>query len=202
VKPGDSIPIREIEVRVLSSGGDVIGTPVTGAGQPNPACASKQERAVDNTENARSVGTLVTFGDFRLVNLADLTWNKEFELVCPNNKVGTVDVYMVSHHGMNTSGSPQLVRALLPRAAIMNNGPRKGGTPEAWQTVRDTPGLLDFWQLHFAVAGGKDHNSSDTVIANVDEICEGKWLKLTAKKDGSFTVFNSRNKYEKSYPRK
>lgn len=199
VKPGDTIPIRGVDVRVLSSGGDVIAAPLPGAGQPNPECSSFERHEVDTTENARSLGVLIAYGDFRLIDLGDLTWNKEFDLVCPANKIGAVDVYLVSHHGMNMSGSPQLVHALHPRVAIMNNGARKGGSPEIWQTIHDTPGLLDLWQLHFAVAGGKEHNSSDTVIANLDEICEGKWLKLTAQKDGTFTVYNSRNKYERSY---
>jgi len=111
-----------------------------------------------------------------------------------------VDVFLVSHHGIDASNSPQLVHALAPRVAIMNNGPRKGGAPDTWQLIHDSPGLQDLWQLHFAIAGGKEHNSSDTLIANADEICEGKWLKLVAHSDGSFTVTNSRNKYEKAYP--
>jgi beta-lactamase superfamily II metal-dependent hydrolase len=199
VKPGDTIPIKGLEVRVLSSGGDVIPSPLPGAGQPNPECSSFERHEVDPSENARSVGILIGYGDFRMIDLGDLTWNKEFDLVCPANKIGAVDVYLVSHHGMNMSGSPQFVHALHPRVAIMNNGARKGGSPEIWQTIHDTPGLLDLWQLHFAVAGGKEHNSSDTVIANLDELCEGKWLKLTAQKDGTFTVYNSRNKYERTY---
>jgi beta-lactamase superfamily II metal-dependent hydrolase len=199
VKPGDTIPIKGLDVRVLSSGGDVIAAPLPGAGQPNPECSSFERHEVDTSENARSVGILISYGDFRMIDLGDLTWNKEFDLVCPANKIGAVDVYLVSHHGMNMSGSPQFVHALHPRVAIMNNGARKGGSPEIWQTIHDTPGLLDLWQLHFAVPGGKEHNSSDTVIANLDEICEGKWIKLTAQKDGTFTVYNSRNKYERSY---
>jgi beta-lactamase superfamily II metal-dependent hydrolase len=199
VKPGDTIPIKGLDVRVLSSGGDVIPAPLPGAGQPNPECSSFERHEVDTSENARSVGILIGYGDFRMIDLGDLTWNKEFDLVCPANKIGAVDVYLVSHHGMNMSGSPQFVHALHPRVAIMNNGARKGGSPEIWQTIHDTPGLLDLWQLHFAVPGGKEHNSSDTVIANLDEICEGKWIRLTAQKDGSFSVYNSRNKYEKSY---
>ena len=103
---------------------------------------------------------------------------------------------------MNLSGSPQLVHAIRPRVAIMNNGARKGGAPETWQTIHDTPGLLDLWQIHFAVAGGKEHNSSDTMIANLDEICEGKWLKVTVRSDGSFTVHNQRNKFEKTYTKR
>jgi beta-lactamase superfamily II metal-dependent hydrolase len=199
VKPGDTIPIKGLDVRVLSSGGDVIEAPLPGAGQPNPECSGFQRHEVDKSENARSVGILIGYGDFRMVDLGDLTWNKEFDLVCPANMIGAVDVYLVSHHGMNMSGSPQLVHALRPRVAIMNNGARKGGSPEIWQTIHDSPGLLDLWQLHFAVPGGKEHNSSDTAIANLDEICEGKWLKLTAHQDGSFSVYNSRNKYERAY---
>jgi len=100
---------------------------------------------------------------------------------------------------MDMSGSPQLVHALHPLVAIMNNGARKGGVPEIWQTIHSSPGLEDLWQLHFAVAGGKDHNSPDPFIANVDELCQGQWIRATVRKDGAFTVYNSRNKYEKSY---
>ena len=199
VKPGDVIPIKGIEVKVLSSAGDVIASPLPGAGQPDAECAGFERREVGTSEDGQSVGMLISYGGFRMIDLADLTWNKEYDLVCPANKIGAVDLYLVSHHGMDTSGSPQLVHALDPRVAIMNNGARKGGVAEIWQTVHDSPGLLDLWQLHYAVAAGKDHNSPDPFIANVDEICEGKWIRATVRKDGTFTVYNSRNKYEKSY---
>jgi len=52
--------------------------------------------------------------------------------------------------------------------------------------------------LHYAVADGKD-NAPEAFTANPDEKCEGKWLKLTAQADGSFTVLNSRNGNEKTY---
>jgi len=145
---------------------------------------------------------VVTYGSFRAVDLGDLTKDKEYGLVCPNNKIGVVDLFMVSHHGMPWSDSLPFVRALHPQVAIMNNGPRKGGDAAVWQTIRDTPGLEDFWQLHFTVAAGKDHNSPDTFIANVDEICEARWLRVTVRPDGSFTVYNSRNKYEKTYQKR
>ena len=199
VKPGDTIPIKGIEVEVLSAAGTAIGQPLKGAGQPNPECDAFQLHAVDPTENAQSVGILVSYGDFRMIDLGDLTWNKEKDLVCPTNKIGPVDLYLVSHHGMNMSGSPQLVHALHPRVALMNNGARKGGSPEIWQTIHDSPGLQDLWQLHFAVAGAKEHNSADSVIANLDAECEGKWIKVTAQKNATFTLYNSRNKYEKTY---
>jgi len=199
VKPGDTIPVKDLDVRVVSAGGETIASPLPGAGKPNPLCADFHKMDADKTENAQSVGIVVQFGEFRLADLGDLTWNKEYDLVCPNNKLGTVDAFVVSHHGTNSSNSPQLVRALAPRAAVMENGAKKGGTPEVWQTLHDAPGLQDLWQLHFAVAGGKDHNSADPFIANIDEACEGKWLKMTAMKDGTFTIENSRNKYQKTY---
>ncbi len=201
-KPGETIPIRGLDVTVLTANGDAIGSPLPGAGKPNPDCAGFQKRDVDTTENARSVGLLVRYGDFRLLDLGDLTWNKEYDLVCPNNKIGPVDVYVVSHHGMNMSGSPQLVHAIAPRVAVMDNGARKGGSPEAWQTIHDTPGLEALWQLHFAVAGGQAHNSPDTFIANTDEICQGQWLRLTVQKDGNYTIYNSRNKFEQAYAKR
>ena len=199
VKPGDTIPVKGLDVKVLSAAGETIAKALPGAGKPNPECGSF-ERHVDATdENPKSVGVLMTFGTFRMIDMGDLTWNKEYDLVCPENQIGPVDVYVVSHHGMNMSGSPQWVHALAPKVAIMDNGAKKGGSPEIWQTIHDTPGLQDLWQLHFAVAGGKEHNSSDTVIANVDEMCEGKWIKLTAEREGGFTVENARNKFEKTY---
>ena len=185
----------------MTAAGRAIDQPLPGAGQRNSICSSYEAIKPDSGENAHSIGMVITYGNFRLVDLGDLYWNQEHDLACPVNKLGTVDVYMTTHHGKKTSGSPQMVWALHPKVAIMNNGPNTGGAEPAWQTIHDSPGLLDLWQLHFAVPGGKEHNSSDTVIANVDEICEGKWLKLTAQKDGTFTVYNSRNKYERSYKR-
>jgi len=201
VKAGDTIPFKGVNVTVLTAAGDKISSPLknTGAGQANGLCAATQLRGEDKSENARSVGTLLTFGKFRMINLGDLTWNKEYELVCPNNAVGTVDVYLTTHHGMNMSGPEAIVHALRPRVAVMNNGARKGGTPEAWKAIRSSPGLEDIWQLHFAVAGGKETNAADTFIANTDEACEGKWIKLSAQPDGTFTVTNSRNGHSKTY---
>ena len=199
VKPGDSIPIKGLDVKVLASAGAVISQPVEGAGAANPLCANFKPREEDKSENARSLGTLITLGKFRMIDLGDLTWNREHDLACPDNKVGTVDLYLVTHHGMDISGPPCLVHALQPRVAIMNNGARKGGTPAAFQTIRSSPGLEDIWQLHYAVAGGKENNPPDMFIANTDENCEGKWIRVTAHPDGSFTVVNTRNKSTKTY---
>jgi competence protein ComEC len=199
LKPGDSVPIKDLVVKVLTANGDHIQTPVAGAGQPNSYCAATPKRDTDPTENARSLGVLVTFEKFRFLDMGDLTWNKELELMCPNNPIGTVDVLLVSHHGLNASNSPALVDAVHPRVAIMNNGARKGASPDAWQIVKDSPGLEDLWQLHYAVEGGQEHNVPDSFIANVDEHCTGQYIKLTAEGNGSFTVLNQRNKFTKIY---
>lgn len=199
VKPGDTIPIKGLDVKVLSAGGKVIDSALPGAGRPGVDCAAFQMKDPDPSENAQSVGLLITYGSFRMVDMGDLTWNKEKDLVCPSNKIGKVDLYLVSHHGMDMSGSPQWVNALNPKVALMNNGARKGGAPTVWDTIHAAPGTPDVWQLHFSVSGGKEHNSGDPFIANVDEICEGKWLRVDADKSGTFKIYNSRNKYEKSY---
>ena len=174
-------------------------SPLPHGGQADPYCAQSQFQEADPSENARSVGILVTFGKFRFLDLGDLTWNKELELMCPSNLIGAVDVFLVSHHGMNISNSPALVWALHPRVAIMNNGETKGGAPEAWQIVERSPGLLDLWQLHFSGAGGREHNVARRKIANLQGSDQGHELRLAARADGSFTVANARNGFAKTY---
>jgi competence protein ComEC len=202
VKPGWVLPIKGIEVRALTSAGDHITTSLPEAGKANSYCSSEPAASADNTENARSLGVLITYGQFRFLDLGDLTKKKELELVCPNNLMGTVDLFLVTHHGADLSNSKALVWALHPRAAVIDNGPRKGSSPVAWQIVHDSPGLEDLWQLHYAAESDKDHNVAEDRIANVKENCEGKYLKVQAKADGAFTVTNSRTGGEKTYTKK
>jgi competence protein ComEC len=200
LKPGDIIPISGLNVEVLTADGDHIASPIRGAGDENPYCAGQPAAPTDSSENARSLGTLITFGKFRFVDLGDLTKQKELQLVCPKNLVGTVDLYLTTHHGLDQSNSPAIVDALHPRVAIMNNGATKGGSPAAWQTVHDSPGLLDLWQLHYSEEGGKAHNEPDKLIANPEGIPDaGHYIKVTAEADGTFTVLNSRTGEEKTY---
>ena len=199
VKPGDAIPIEGMQVVVVAAAGKALDKPLLGAGQPNPLCASYKAIEPDSGENAHSIGMWISYGQFHLVDLGDLYWNQEHDLACPENKLGKADVYLTTRHGKKTSGSPQMVWALAPKVAIMNNGPTTGGSAQAWQTIHDSPGLADLWQLHYARSNDAAHNVAERFIANLEENCEGKWIKITARQDGSFTVTNGRNGFEKSY---
>ena len=200
VKPGDKIPVKGLDITVLTAAGDEITKPLPGAGAQNPACAGIQMKDPDPSENARSLGSLITFGKFRMVDLGDLTWNKEFSLACPANLIGTVDLYLTTHHGLDQSNNPALVHALHPRVAIMNNGARKGGSPAAWQTVHSSPGLQDLWQLHYSVEGAAANNVNEQFIANPDEKSDAAhYIKVSADPNGVFTVTNSRNSLTKTY---
>jgi competence protein ComEC len=201
VKPGDQLPFKGIKVQILTAAGEHISSPLPGANQPNPVCSSEPEAKADVTENSRSLGILISYGQFRFIDLGDLTKKKEQELACPNNLVGTVDLYLTTHHGLFQSNAKALVDALHPRVAIMNNGPHKGGSKEAWETIHNSPGLEDLWQLHSALDSDQEHNAPEIFIANPAENCEGKYIKVTAEQDGSFTVSNSRNDYKKTYPK-
>ena len=198
IKPGDVIPVPGLDVRVLAAAGESIIEPLPGAGQQNPECASFTEKKINIDENMRSAGVLVTYGKFRMLDIGDLPWQWEKDLVCPVNKIGTVDVFLLPHHGNNDASVPQLVHAIHPRVAINDNGARKGSGAESFRRVADTPGLEGFWSLHFALKDGKD-NVPEPFIANPDENCEGKWIGIAAHADGSFTVTNSRNGNQKRY---
>src|SRR6202453_1705690 len=126
-KPGDALPIPGIKAVVISSNGEVLSSPLPGAGQPNAYCKDSETRPEDQTDNARSLGTLFTFGKIRILDLGDLTWDKEMQLMCPDNRIGKVDILVVSHHGLFQSSSPALLFAIAPRIAVMNNGAKKGG---------------------------------------------------------------------------
>ena len=170
VKPGDKLPLTGVDWLIVTAGGDVLKKPLPGAGRPNPECASFEPKDITtDPENPQSVGSLVTFGQFRAIDLADLLWNKEHELMCPNNPIGSVDLFMVSHHGLDASNSPQLIHAIAPRVAVMQNGTRKGAGAQAMPTMRTSPGLEDIWQLHWSYGAGIEQNSAGVFIANVDD---------------------------------
>lgn len=198
-KVGDVLPIEGLRAEIVSADGALLQKPLPGAGAQNPTCDKAEQRPVDQTENARSLGTIITFGKVRILDLGDLTWNKELELVCPFNRLGPVDVFIVSHHGWLQSNSPALLAAISPRLAIMDNGADKGGSPSSWDIVRKSPKLEDLWQLHFSNEGGVAHNSSDSFIANLRGLDGGNYLKLSVWMDSKLEVYNSRTQTTKDY---
>ena len=225
VAPGDAIDAAGVDVTVLASAKRVLSEPLPGQGAPNPYCADFTPGPEDNGENAQSVGVIVEYGDFRVLHLGDLTVNTEFDLMCPNNPIGTVDLYVVTHHGQPSSNAQVVVHAIEPRVAVMNNGTRKGGQPEAMRILHSAPGLEDLWQLHFSQLSGQEYTVPGIFIANlIDEPIEAMpvapipnpgrgagvppppahngpadWIKVSAANDGSFTVTNSRNGFSKEY---
>ncbi|MGA2724997.1 MAG: MBL fold metallo-hydrolase [Bryobacteraceae bacterium] len=214
VKAGDRIPIKGFDALVVMAAGKAITEPLKGAGQPNPECDTTprkvwglDERGIldnhDTNENSQAITLLVTYGKFRMLDPADLTWNKDRELFCPVNRVGTVDLFMTANHGMDNANSPIMVHALRPRVVIADNGSRKGATAATFQTVESSPGLEDYWQAHYVIAGGEKANVKPDYIANIEGSPDGKWIKVSAQADGTFTVTNSRNNFSKTYkPRK
>jgi competence protein ComEC len=225
VKPGDKIAVAGLDVRVVTAAGETIKAPLPGAGAPNPYCASFKP-GDNNAEDPMSVGVFIKFGKFRTVHLGDLTRNKEFELMCPNSRIGAVDLFLGLHHGQASSNSEVVIHATHPRVAIMNNGTRKGGEPETMRVVHTSPGLEDLWQMHFSQLSGQEYTVPSIFIANMlDDPLSAMpmapiaappigapnvppppqhngpayWIKVSAQTDGTFTVTNTRNGFAKTY---
>ena len=223
-KPGDKIAVAGLDVEVVTSAGQTIKTALPSAGGPNPYCASFKP-GENNAEDPMSVGVFVTFGKFRTAHLGDLTKNKEFELMCPNNRLGGIDVFLGLHHGVDSSNSEVMIHATHPRVAIINNGTRKGGQPDVMKVLHSSPGLEDLWQIHFSQLSGQEYTVPGMFIANgVDETLAAMpvapiaapapgpgappppahngpayWIKVAAQQDGTFTVTNTRNGFAKTY---
>ena len=167
VKPGDRLPVTGLDWRIVTSGHQVIKTALPGGGKPNPYCAGTERRAITlDPDDGASVGSVVTYGKFRLLDFGDMTWDVEHDLMCPNNPIGTVDLYRVSDHGLPDNSSKEFVHAIQPRVAIVQNGVRKGSAPAVMEVIRTSPGFEDLWQLHWNTAAGLEWNSPGEFIAN------------------------------------
>jgi competence protein ComEC len=212
-KPGDVLPVGSMTAAVVSGDGNTLASALPGAGAANPYCDPPEQIPMDPSENLRSLGTVITYEKLRILDLGDLPWNKEKELVCPANKLGKIDIFVVSHHGSVTSDSRALVNAIGARVAIMDNGATKGDNPDTWTRVHSAPGLEDLWQLHAAqppplgrrihafFMGGNSSvfNVADPFIANLNGPDSGNYLKVVAWNDGNFDVYNSRTNATKHY---
>jgi len=217
VKPGDEIPLKGVQVQVVASDEKLLDKALKGGG-PNSLCADAEQKAPAGLENQRMVGLMLTYGKFKYLNLIDLDWEKEMELVCPVNKLGTVTLYQTDRHGsFDDAGAPAFLGAIKPQVVVVNNGPRKGmgqvdnnvksthSAPyekNAYLRLAKTPGVEGIWQVHLSLLD-KDpsHNTSEDMIANLEETadCKGNGIKVSVGKDGKFTVTNARNGFSKTY---
>lgn len=200
VKPGDKIPLKGVDILVVSSNGEVLAKPVNGGG-PNGLCKDAQQKPPDPGEDDRSVGFLLTYGKFTFLDLGDLRWDKEMELGCPVNKLGTVTLFQATHHGFvrDTSGPPAQVWALKPQVIVAENGAKKGFSAAGYETMAKVPGVQGIWVLHKAVDNDDSHNPRDPMIANIAEGDDGHWIKVSASEDARFTVTNGRNQFSGTY---
>lgn len=195
LNPGDEFTFGSSKVNVVAARKELIAKPLKApnAGSKPAICAEHQPMKGDGSENEMSIGFVLQYGRFRLLDLGDLLWNEEAALVCPENKIGDIDLYLTTHHGFKASGNPVLVNAIRPRVAVMNNGAKKGGDPGHWNAVKAVPGLQDRWQLQKSTLGDGSHNVADDKIASLAPQTTPSWIKVVARKNGSFTVTNSRN---------
>ena len=223
-KPGDKIPVAGLDWRVATSAAQVVQTPFQGRAVPNPYCAKFTPLSgVNITEDDQSLGSVITFGKFRTIHLGDLTLNRQFDLMCPNNRIGTVDLMLASRHG--NVNAEILTHAINPRVIITNNGTRKGAQPEAMKIFFSSPRVEDVWQIHFSQLAGQEYTVPGMFIANLfDQQLESMpvapfapppqgqqappapehngrayYFKISAGQDGGFTVTNTRNGFSKTY---
>jgi competence protein ComEC len=196
LKAGDSLPLKGIKALVLASGGEVVDRAAASrfregaaVGADNPRCESAPpDLAVDTSDNARSLAILFSLGKFQFFDAGDLTWNVEKKLVCPVDLIGPVDLYQVTHHGMDISNHPTLVQTVAPVVAIMDNGPRKGGAPATVKLLKSIPSIQAAYQLHKNAATAAELNTDAGLIANKDE-AGGELIRVRVTPDGSkFTV--------------
>jgi beta-lactamase superfamily II metal-dependent hydrolase len=193
LKAGDEIALKQtdgaprIRLQCLVGNGETI--PDVAGAPENPVAKDHKPNPVDPSDNARSLGFLLSFGDFRFLDLGDLTWNIEYKLVHPSDKIGRVDVYQVTHHGLDISNNPVLVNTVKPRVAIFNNGPRKGCDTAVTTVLRRVPDIQAIYQLHRNVRVGPQENTDPEYIANPDEKCDGESIHLAVAADSkSYTV--------------
>ncbi len=204
VKAGDRLPVPGLDVLALSSDGSVLNRDLPGGGAVNHYCEQEAIPREDRTENGHSLGVMITFAGTRILDLGDLTKDRERNLMCPTNRIGGVDIDVVSHHGWEQSSSGPLVHGIQPRVAIMDNGATKGGSVPVLDVYRTSPGLETLWQLHTSEEGlkaGPKENTPEAYIANPPGV-DGNMLELVVHSDGTFAVKNDRTGAVKVYGRK
>ncbi len=185
INPGDVLPLKQakgaapIELRCLAARQKFIDPP---ADAPNNSSRAKlhKDKNRDGSDNANSIVSLISFGKFRFYDGGDLTWNMEKKLVLPVDMVGKVDVYQITHHGLDSSNNPVVLQTLQPSVVVMNNGVTKGCTPEVFANLKQLKSMQALYQVHKNLRpDGKTNNTPDKFIANHEKNCKGHYIKLS-----------------------
>jgi beta-lactamase superfamily II metal-dependent hydrolase len=213
-RAGEVIRIGSLTNTIVASDGEVISEPLPGAGQANPNC-NVSASGLSVNENTRSVASLLRFGKVTIAQFGDLSWDKEYELACPVDRIGKVNLLLVTQHGSaKVSSNPAQLKAMRPDVAIMANGGKKGGDPEVIAAVSALPGLQGFWRLHENYTR-PDLSGDGNFIANlnppqseIDKVAakpyeappdQGYNIEAEVTEDGRITVTNTRNRFSRSY---
>ncbi|MDB5261978.1 MAG: hypothetical protein JWQ14_1259 [Adhaeribacter sp.] len=208
IKPNETIKLQRLakglpNLTIRFVGVDKKFVAVTKAVKSAETCENATDKAPDTSDNANSTVLVMDYGPFRFFDGGDLTWNIEKNLVCPDNLVGTVDVFQVNHHGLDQSNNPLLIKNLSPTVSIMNNGTRKGGGPETITTLRNTPSIQAAYQLHKNIRVDSQFNTQEPYIANLEENCKANYIKLSVAPDGKkYTVSIPATNHQKTFTTK
>lgn len=193
IRAGDEIPLRKdpqgkippITLHCVAAEKAVEGFD----GDVDAPASCHEIRKPDTSDNGRSIALVLRYGEFDFFAGGDITWNVEHRLACPKNIVGQVDVYQVTHHGLDASNNPLLVRALNPTVCIAMNGPTKGIQPNTFRALRALPEVKAIYQIHYNTQYGDEGNPPLEFIANGKDAEKGEFIRVSVGPDQkSFTV--------------
>lgn len=198
LKAGDTLPLKQaeggpkVELLCVVASGEVIKA--KDGAKESPFAKEHKPQRPDPSDNAKSLGFVLTFGQWRFLDLGDLTWNVEHKLVSPADVIGPIDVYQSTHHGLAISNNPVVIKTASPRVAIFNNGPRKGGAPSVIRTLQKLPEIEAIYQVHRNLTAGDAENTTADKVANDGRKKEtGASIVLSVAADAkSYTVTNGR----------
>ncbi|MEY2878899.1 MAG: hypothetical protein RLZZ15_1279 [Verrucomicrobiota bacterium] len=208
---GVTIPLKQtagtptLALRCLGADQKFISPNAAQVQAKNPLVSAPREVAPSDNDNCAVF--VLEFGAFRFFDGGDLTWNLEAQLVSPVNLVGPVSVYQTNHHGLAVSNNPILVQSLAPHVVVMNNGPRKGGAPEAFAAIKSAASVRGLYQIHRSMNAPAD-NAPDEFIANLPEArpadtCAANPIKLSVAPGGAaYTITIPANGHTRTYPAK
>ena len=202
LNPGDILPLKSgslpLQVKIVTASREVLKN----TGKPNRYTKLHKPKPEDKSDNAASLSFLLKFGTFKFLCCGDLTWNIEAKLVTPNNPVGQVDLFMVTHHGLPSSNNPAFVLAIDPKVAVMCNGPTKGGHADVISTLRRVKSLKHLYQLHRNINLKPAEQTAAEYILNQEKTadCPGGYVKASVAPDGeSYTVQLGENGKVRTY---